>query len=185
MQPSEPRFAASGDEAEGVSVANHGVAAAAFPGRGAPPSASSSAATCHDYPATATAAREEVICVAELMDVREREGRYEILTRIDEPGHEEFWEPLATEIVRSRLLEVPGQEPVYGVSLADALRAEGWMSPEELGDFKEWLAAAKRVVDASNFGPHEDTPFDDYNEWVAAVEALKRLVVVAEFPYAR
>src|SRR6266566_8771684 len=37
-----------GDEAEGVSVANHGVAAVTYPGRGASPSASSSAARNRD-----------------------------------------------------------------------------------------------------------------------------------------
>jgi len=115
----------------------------------------------------------------ELMDVREVDGRYEILTRIDS-DEGEFWEPLATSLVSTQLLQL-GERTFADVTVADALRAEGWLAPSEAGEFTTWLSAAKRVVDASTFGPHEDTPFGVYNEWVAAIEALKRLVGEAEW----
>lgn len=80
--------------------------------------------------------------LADLMEVRERDGIYEVLVLIEEPGEwiekegrfqrGEEWYPLATYIARHRIMEFP--DGVYhgielGLTLADALIAEGWSPP--------------------------------------------------------
>jgi hypothetical protein len=66
--------------------------------------------------------------MAELFDVREIDGRYEVLTTIEEPGTIETWEPLATFLVRHKALCKPNGE-IIPIPLADALQAEGWTPP--------------------------------------------------------
>jgi hypothetical protein len=86
--------------------------------------------------------------MAEVFDTKEVDGRWYLLTMIEEPGDpiyerdtlgirnvigyeesRETWEPLASYIVEHRVLEI-GEKMIAPISLADALVAEGWTPPD-------------------------------------------------------
>jgi hypothetical protein len=78
----------------------------------------------------------------DLFSVREVDGRYEVLVMIEDPGHLETWEPLATHIVQSMALQKPDGE-IIPIPLGDALRAEGWicLNDEEREAILAWHSA--------------------------------------------
>lgn len=85
------------------------------------------------------------------MDVREREGCIEILTMIEEPGEwdakagvyrrREVWKGLATEHALTTPLMVGDKLVGGGISVADALIAEGWRPPEHVEEDPELCQA--------------------------------------------
>lgn len=95
--------------------------------------------------------------MAELFDVRERAGIYEVLKMIEVPGGE-TWEPLGGFTVRNWCLESKGV--MYPVTIADALHAEGWLAPwEELpvcGAHSRKVEGKRCLLRRGHEGDHAD-----------------------------
>jgi len=81
--------------------------------------------------------------LAELFDARFVDGHHEVLVLIEEPGdyvpgigvvRREEWRPLATfQVLHQALLH--GDELIgEGITIAEALEAEGWMPPWRAGE---------------------------------------------------
>jgi hypothetical protein len=86
--------------------------------------------------------------MAEVFETKEVDGRWYLLTMIEEPGDpiyerdalgirnivvyeetRETWEPLATYIVEHRALALSDERLIAPITLAEALIAEGWSPP--------------------------------------------------------
>lgn len=85
---------------------------------------------------------------ARLMQVRETEGAWEVLTSYGSEG--ETWEPLGEWYARHRLLaeDVPGAP--YDRTLLDLLEAEGWVREAELRELQEQAEKDGAAIEWAN-----------------------------------